>query len=102
MCTVKMEIKELMILKTYSLSSAAEMAVKHPDTFQAPSFQETDNLKVGDNVKLCFNNRERMWVEITELMDYQRFKGVLRNTPIFVDLMYGEEVEFEAQHIYAV
>ncbi len=58
----------------------------------------------GDYVKIGFTDgkeSEWMWVEITEAVSQDKFKGNLSNDPIlFIDsLKYGDEFEFERKEI---
>jgi hypothetical protein len=81
--------------------NAQEMSLKHPDTFDAPTAEEIANLKVGSTVKVCINNEERLWTEITEI-DGDEITATLDNVPVVVDLEYGDTINFKTHHIYAI
>jgi hypothetical protein len=97
----------------YRLTDATEMAIKHPETFEAPSFEEIQNLEVGNWAKLCFENpdekrrigSERMWVKVTGILkenEVTKIHGYLDNDPVVVDLKHGEKIIFEPKHIYSI
>lgn len=46
--------------------NAYVMSLKYPQSFEAPTKEELDNLKIGDTVKVC-RNGERYWVTITNI-----------------------------------
>lgn len=68
-------------------------------TFEVPSQDAIDRLRPGDFAKLVFDDRERMWVEISK-RDCNYFDGQLANHPIDLDeIEYGDRVCFHAKHI---
>ena len=81
-----------------NLTNAVERNRLHPDTFYVPPEDERRNLKVGDFAKLGFEDRERMWVLVTG-KEGDLYFGLLSNTPMSVDMKYGDKVEFEQHHI---
>jgi uncharacterized protein YegJ (DUF2314 family) len=83
---------------SYQLVNVEERAASAPDTFENFPRSERESLQVGNLAKLIFDDRERMWVKITEVKD-GRYKGTLGNSPAFVDLQFGEEVEFGPENI---
>ncbi|MGG1263805.1 hypothetical protein [Brevibacillus laterosporus] len=50
----------------YTLMDGVKQNKDCPETFEIPSKQEKEKLKVGEHVKLCFEefgqSSERMWV----------------------------------------
>jgi len=87
--------------KTITFVDAQEMMKNHPDTFEAPTKNELDNLKVDDSVKVCVENKERFWVTVKEINGDQ-IKGEVDNQLIEINLELGEEIEFEKRHIYSI
>ena len=51
------------------------------DTFEKPSKEDLDNLKVGFSVKIS-NSKERFWIEIVKIKDYY-IVGRIDNNLIF-------------------
>lgn len=81
----------------------------YKETFEIPDAEDIAKLKVGDHVKLIFENikkddtispnAERMWVLVTEVNE-GKFKGKLDNDPAYIPhLKYQDAVEFKAKHI---
>ena len=87
----------------YTLEDAQEMHERYPETFEIPSELEILKLQVGDNVKLCFNNEERMWVEIIQIESKDCIIGALNNDPVRIDgIRYGSIIEFSHRNIYSI
>lgn len=94
-------IKELKYVKVVSdlkkgipiqidLKDGVEMNEKHPTTFNIPSDEEKDELKVGDVVKIIDQwNRERFWVEIKDFITDDLMVCIVRN-----DLMNNQPYDF--------
>ncbi len=93
---------------SWSLVDSEQLAKAHKYTFYKPSRKITQNLKVGNVVKLTFEfestntenpSAERMWVQITEI-DGEKFKGTLDNHPFYLHELYaGDQIIFEHKHI---
>jgi hypothetical protein len=93
---------------TWKLTDSEKLAKENKYTFYKPSKEITQNLEVGNIVKLTFEfdskneehpGAERMWVEITEINDDQ-FVGKLDNHPFYLHELYaGDEIKFEHKHI---
>ena len=93
---------------SWRLVDSEKLAKENKYTFYKPSRNITQNLKVGNIVKLTFafdssNNKhpsgERMWVVITEV-GVEYFKGTLDNHPFYIHELYaGDEISFEHKHI---
>lgn len=93
---------------SWSLVDCEEMAKAHKYTFYKPSKHITDQLEVGNLVKLNFQfestdkedaTGERMWVIITEKTN-GKFKGTLDNHPFYLsELYYQDIIEFDHKHI---
>lgn len=80
---------------------AQEMAQKHPDTFEAPTSEELDQISVGSLVKIC-NDEERFWTEVTKI-DGDKITANVDNQ-LLGDYGYnlGDSIEFEKRHIYSI
>lgn len=98
-----------MTKKSLAFNDAQEMAIKYPKTFEAPTKEDLDNLKVGDFVKVSVvvPNRtdgmpesERFWTEITSI-ENDVIKAKVSNDLLCVDLLYQEEISFNKKHIYS-
>jgi hypothetical protein len=81
--------------------NAQEMMKKHPETFYAPSKEELDNIKIGDSVKVCVEDKERFWVTVTEI-DGENITGEVDNVLIDVDLELGEIIKFKKENVYNI
>jgi hypothetical protein len=84
------------------LINVEQRARQHPDTFVIPDTISRHNLKAGQLVKLIFDDRERMWVKVTEVLGGGSYKGTLDNKPVVVDMSLGDAVEFEAEHVASI
>lgn len=79
--------------------NARKMAKENPNTFETPTKQETDALKIGDHVKVC-NGKERFWVLITAV-GKNSFTGSVDNILVSTDeYPLGCLVNFKWIHIY--
>lgn len=81
---------------------AQEMALLHPDTFEAPSADDLAKITVGDYVKIC-PGEERFWCRVEEIDHGSgRIMAAVANTLIFYPWAVGEELDFETRHIYQI
>jgi hypothetical protein len=79
--------------------NAQKMAKENPNTFEAPTRQETDALKIGDHAKIC-NGKERFWVLITAV-GKDSFTGTVDNELFCTDeYTLGHIIKFKWVHIY--
>lgn len=92
-----------------ALVDAEQMHRSNPDTFEIPPKAERHSLNIGDSAKVCFDNKERMWVQVVAMRlprrnkaEPPRYAGKLDNIPIVVDMTVGQRVEFEPRHIYQI
>jgi len=84
------------------LVDAQQMAKTYPDSFKAPAQEELDSVKVGDCVKICINNKERLWVEVTAIGGGQ-LKGRIDNHPVEIDdVTFGDSILFKKENIYNI
>ena len=84
------------------LVNAQEMARNYPETFKVPNSNDLDKMKVGDSAKICINNKERLWVLITEINGAQ-LKGKLDNNPVILeDVAFGDLISFKKENIYSI
>lgn len=90
-------------MSKYTLVNAYKMHCENPTTFEIPTVEQLQGLKVGDDVKLCFNNLERMWVKITKIDSLENMEGTLNNDPAMIrGLKYGDPIKFKACNIYSI
>ena len=85
-------------MNKYTLVDCWERHKQHPTTFEIPEKVELKELKIGSMVKLIFNDKERMWVEIMGKR-LSTWIGRLDNHSISVNLELNAEIEFENKHI---
>ncbi len=84
--------------------NAQQMALDHPDTFEAPTITEIMlYLALGNNpqVKVCTGD-ERFWVEVTN-SDGNTITGTVNNDLVRTNihgLKYGDEITFNIENIY--
>jgi hypothetical protein len=94
-------------MKNYNFVNAQEMHKLHPKTFEVPSNEELDNIKIGDIVKISID-QERFWIEVTEInndeiigtVGWRLYKE--DDKLIEIDLEYGEKIKFEKKNIYSI
>lgn len=95
------------------LQNAEERRDSYRATFEIPSLELRQGLKVGDWAKLIFNvppeDRdwdggpavERMWVRVTERIS-GRYAGILDNHPAYIHparLFVGVVIKFGPEHV---
>lgn len=90
------------IRKDINFTDAQYMREMHPETFDAPSYEELSRLCQGQYVKVCAFE-ERFWVQITHI-DHTTNKviGRVENDLMTRELHFGEYVEFHTHHIYNI
>ena len=88
---------------SYSLTDAEVRHRQYPETFVIPPIAERMSLRDGDQVKLIFNNEERMWVEVRR-QDMAGYLGKLVNRPVRTTrtLKCGDEIYFEPRHVIEI
>ena len=82
----------------YELVDVVQRSVENA-TFCVPIATARYGLCLGDCVKLIFDNKERMWLRVTEIEDEGWYQGELLNHPVIVDLHFGDTVRFHAKHV---
>lgn len=80
---------------------AQQMSVLHPLTFEVPTKQELDNIKVDDNVKISVNN-ERFWCEVKAILPNNVIIAKINNDLLQDELRCGQTITFEKRHIYSI
>ena len=97
-------------MRNWQLVDGEEMAKADPDSFEVPTRDEKDALRLVDQCKLEFERvparggicGERMWVLVTERIGDQ-LRGTLSNQPVVIEsLNFGDVVEFEIRHVLAI
>ena len=84
-------------------TDAQQMAIEHPDTFEAPDRTDLDTIEPGVYVKVCTAG-ERFWV-MTERKLNQHIVGTVANDLCRTEqhgLALGMLVRFEERHVYRV
>jgi len=82
-------------------TNAQELKLENPGLSDAPSEEELADLLVGDDVKVCINDLERVWAEVIEI-NGNEVTATLDSSPVLVDLQYGDEVDFKKHDIYSI
>lgn len=80
--------------------NAQEMKKNHPDTFEAPTLIELENLKEKDFVKVACNN-ERFWTRILSIAD-NRITATVNNDLLMEELSFGETISFNKENIFMI
>jgi hypothetical protein len=88
-------------MKQFEFTDAQTMAQQNPLIFFVPEKGELARIKEGDFVKICINNEERIWVQVTGI-EGDTIKGVLAKDPVAINARYGDTIEFERKHIYQI
>ncbi|HET7626114.1 MAG TPA: DUF2314 domain-containing protein [Verrucomicrobiae bacterium] len=94
---------------SYTLDDGAGTHREFPTTFEIPSQERRESLKVGDIAKLIFRievddevHVERMWVQVVEV-EPEFYVGVLDNDATSTDeIQAGMRVEFHSDHIIQI
>jgi len=90
-------------MKHLEFIDAQEMAKEYPDTFEAPTKEDLDKVKIQDEVKVCANGAERFWVTVTDIKE-DVIKGKVDNDLISTNihgLRLHDTIVFEKRHIYS-
>lgn len=79
---------------------AQKMQEKYPKTFQAPTYNDLDQLKVAGFVKVNADGK-RFWVEITQIKD-QKITGTIAKYLVRNEhgLNFGDIIKFEKRHVF--
>jgi hypothetical protein len=92
----------------WKLEDAEAQARKSPGLIQIPPLEQRQNLQPGMFAELMFmakesKGRERMWVEIKEVLAPGKYEGVLANAPVVIDAVeMGSLIKFGAKHVAAI
>lgn len=84
-------------------TDAQEMAIKHPETFEAPSKKELESLKPGSYVKVSVMS-ERFWCEIISI-DGENIVARVDNDLVCTDehgISCDDIIKFEKRNIYNI
>ncbi|VVC75967.1 hypothetical protein AQUSIP_12680 [Aquicella siphonis] len=81
--------------------NAQMQAILHSKTFNAPTLNDLESIKVNDSVKIC-NGRERFWVTV-KLIEADNIIGKIDNHLTNTSKYnYGDYVKFKSYHIYNI
>jgi len=79
---------------------AQAMAIRHPETFEAPSKEELDQIKSGDSVKVCVD-RERFWTQVISV-DKEIIEARIDNDLIMDKLRYNDIIWFPRCCVFSI
>ena len=82
----------------YKLADAVQRSMENR-TFHVPTAAARHGLGPGDFAKLIFDDKERMWVRVTEVVGDGWYLGELNSYPAVVDLHFGDVIRFHARHV---
>ncbi len=84
---------------------AHALSILYPDTFEAPTNEELQAIKVGDIIKVS-TGEERFWVIVEQVHQPSRtIIGKVDNDLLFTGehgLSYADEVVFGFQNVYDI
>ena len=85
---------------------AQALRLLHPETFDAPSYEDLQKLKNGDVVKVCVEG-ERFWTTIKEIHgdDANTIVAIVDNDLVRTHLhgiKYEDEIIFRKNDIYSI
>ncbi len=86
-----------------NLVNAQEMQRKHPKTFEAPSREELDKLKIDDTVKVACCG-ERFWTIITKI-NGDNITAIVDNDLLYTDehgFKYKDVITFIKDNIHSI
>jgi hypothetical protein len=87
------------------LADVEERNHEAPRTFKILSNDERASLAKGDLAQLCFDDKERMWVEIVRVSrsgGETTYYGRLRSVPLFVPVKVSDVVRFEPRNVLKI
>lgn len=90
-------------MKRPVLVDAQQMALNHPDTFNAPTDAELAAIGPGVWVKVCAAP-ERFWVSVQAVSDLS-IVGYVDNELTYTavhGLAYADVIKFEPRHVYQI
>jgi 2,3-bisphosphoglycerate-independent phosphoglycerate mutase len=79
----------------------------YPDTFEAPTLKQLEDVKPEDFVKVCVKlpnqtpDGERFWVKV-RVVEEDDVVGEVYNQLIFVELSHSEIISFKKTNIYSI
>ena len=85
-------------------NDAQKMNKMYLATFEAPSSDELAAVRAGYLVKICADDIERFWVNVTDV-NGDRLQGTVDNDLLHSDahqLKSDDVVSFELRHIYQI
>lgn len=89
------------------LANVEDRAAQSDGRFAVPAQGEREALRVGDFVKVIFEEEgrtgERMWLLVEAQLENGRYLGSLGNTPIvFTELKMGDMIEFGIENVCSI
>lgn len=86
---------------------AQRMHLEHPTTFEVPSQEELDEVKIGMFVKVGVETDdpelkvERFWAQVVKI-DEDKIEATVANMLVVSKLQHGETINFEKKNIYSI
>ena len=87
-----------------TFNDAQEMKKAHPATFFAPTSDALAAVRTRSLVKICADDVERFWVNVT-VVEGDRLQGTVDNDLLHTEvhqLKCDDVVAFELRHIYQI
>ena len=87
------------------LVNALEKAMANPKTFEVPTLKELRQLKPGDHVKVCLDQKgkggERFWCKITSIDNKsQSLIAEVDNMLVVYDIELGTPMDIKFNEVY--
>ena len=86
--------------KIIKFEDAQALHQLHPDTFEAPTPEDLQDLKPGDFVKVCAL-RERFWAEVIAV-ETGVITARVDNNLIMNELSYNDTIRIKPENIYDI
>ena len=86
------------VIRGLPFVNAQKMRERHPETFEAPSYEELTAIKPGDYLKVCLNE-ERFWTKVVSI-SRDAIIATVENDLVINNLPCDTLVEFHKHHIF--
>ena len=89
-------------MNTIEFANAQQLAREYPDTFEAPAYEDFNDLIPGDYVKICSND-ERFWCKIVDIDHTTKIiNGSVQNNLIYNDWPVGKMLNINFDNVYSI
>ncbi|HVP24118.1 MAG TPA: hypothetical protein VMS77_09440 [Conexivisphaerales archaeon] len=85
-------------MPSYHLTDVEARHRENPSTFVIPDLTSRQSLRPGDWAKVIVDDRERLWVLITEAACYH-YRATVLQVPVIVDLKKDDIIELHPEHV---